>query len=74
MTLKPGTRIDSWTVIADLRDGARERRVHCRCACGRERLVYAPDLLRDRSRSCKPCSAERTRQTLAETLARKRAA
>ena len=55
-----GTLFGTWTVLGDARD-RYERRVLCRCRCGAEHLVFAPDLLRGKSRGCIACGTEMQR-------------
>ena len=52
-----GRKFDRWLVIAY----AGNRRWRCRCVCGRERLVYPPNLKKGLSKSCGCLRAEMLR-------------
>lgn len=66
-----GDTFAAWTVI-DAMLGT-DRKVLCRCACGAEHRVFFPDLVRGRSRSCKPCSIPRIAASVHATAVRRRA-
>jgi hypothetical protein len=53
---KVGDTFGEWTVIGTADE---KKRVPCRCACGKEKEVYATLLYRGKSTSCRRCSAKR---------------
>lgn len=55
MNVHPGDRFNRWTVLEELRAG--DRKVLCRCECGKERLINVYNLGRG-SKSCGCLKAE----------------
>lgn len=61
--LHPGDKIGNWTILKQ-----NHQRFFCRCICGREKWVYAVNLLQGRSNSCGCCRADNRQQESARAL------
>lgn len=66
VTIKPGDRFGSWTVIKEAGrvEQSSEVLYLCKCDCGREGKVRVQRLLTGRSKSCGKCNASAIRRTL----------
>lgn len=51
-----GQTFGQWTVSYDSEVGGSRRRVTCACACGARHAVFARDLVRGTSNSCRSCA------------------
>ena len=53
-----GDKFDRWTVVAEPESIGGRLYVHCRCDCGKEKMVYKNSLKKMKSRSCGCLAAE----------------
>lgn len=74
MAVPEGTAFGELTVIGELERSGRNRRMLCRCTCGRETVKFLGNLRQGRSKSCGDCEIvqRHRRVTLAKIVATRR--
>lgn len=64
--LTQGKRFGSWVIVGAIcRDVKSRVQVFCRCDCGFQQLVYANQLVNQKTTQCKKCSSGKTNTTKA---------
>lgn len=53
ITAKPGDRFGAWTVISYT---GKQQKYLCKCDCGTEQSIRIYDLVKGKSKMCKPCA------------------